>query len=111
VNQLGRPITASDARRLACDCAIIPAVLGSTGDVLDVGTKTRVWPTAIARAIALRDRTCRHVDCDAPPEYCDIYHIRHWADGGPTAYHNGILTCRHHHTLIHKYDVRYRPDG
>jgi Domain of unknown function (DUF222) len=68
------PITAGDARMLACDCSVIPAVLGSAGEVLDIGRKSRVWPAAIARAIGLRDRTCRHVDCDAPARHCDIHH-------------------------------------
>jgi hypothetical protein len=48
------PISATDSRLLACDCAIIPVVLNSAGEVLDIGRKSRVWPTAIARAIGLR---------------------------------------------------------
>jgi hypothetical protein len=85
------PITAGDARRFACDCGIIPAVLDAAGEVLDIGRKTRIWPTAIARAIGLRDKTCRHLDCDAPAEYCDLHHVRHWADGGKTSYDKRIL--------------------
>ncbi len=100
-----------DARLLACDCGLIPAVLNSTGEVLDIGRKTRIWPAAISRAIALRDRTCREMDCDAPAEFCDLHHKKHWADGGPTSYENGILACRHHHTQIHKYGARYHPNG
>jgi len=90
---------------------VIPAVLDSAGEVLDIGRKSRVWPTAIARAIGLRDRTCRHTDCDVPAQHCDIHHRAHWADGGPTNYDNGILACRHHHTGIHKYGVHHLPDG
>ena len=105
------PITATQARLAACDCGIVPAVLGSTGEVLDIGRKTRLWPAGIARAIALRDRTCHHRDCDAPPEHCDIHHRRHWVDGGPTSYDNGILACRHHHTQLHTYGATYHPNG
>ena len=105
------PISAADARLLACDCAVIPAVLDSAGDVLDIGRKSRTWPIAIRRAIELRDRTCRHANCATPAEHCDIHHKVHWADGGPTNYHNGILACRHHHTQIHKYGATIRPDG
>jgi len=105
------PISAADARMLAGDCAVIPAVLDAAGDVLDIGRKSRVWPTAIARAIGLRDKTCRHKGCDVPAQHCDIHHWRHWADGGPTSYDNGILACRHHHTQIHKYGVNYLANG
>ena len=105
------PITAADARLLACDCDVIPAVLGSAGEVLDIGRKSRVWPIAIRRAIELRDRTCRYLDCAAPAEHCDIHHKHHWADGGPTSYDNGILACRNHHTQVHKYSATIRADG
>jgi hypothetical protein len=86
-------------------------VLNSAGEVLDIGRKSRVWPVAIARAIGLRDRTCRHVDCDILAQHCDIHHKVPWADGGPTNYDSGILVCRHHHTGIHKYGVTYSPNG
>jgi Rieske Fe-S protein len=62
---------------LACDCAVIPAVLNSTGEVLDIGRKSRIWPTAIRRAIELRDRTCQHKGCEVPAEHCDIHHKKH----------------------------------
>jgi Domain of unknown function (DUF222) len=105
------PLSATDARLLACDCAVIPAVLNSAGEVLDIGRKSRLWPTAIRRAIELRDKTCRHVGCDAPAQYCDIHHKVPWAEGGPTSYDGGVLACRNHHTQIHKYGVQYLPDG
>jgi hypothetical protein len=110
---LGRvgPVSGSDARMLACDCAVIPAVLNSAGEVLDIGRKTRIWPTSIARAIALRDETCRHLGCDTPADHCDLHHKVAWADGGPTSYDNGILACRHHHTRLHKYGAHYLPNG
>jgi len=105
------PVSATDARLLACDCAVIPAVLGAAGEVLDIGRKSRIWPTAIRRAIELRDKTCRHINCDAPARYCDVHHKVHWADGGPTSYDGGILACRYHHTRMHKYGVNYLPNG
>jgi hypothetical protein len=105
------PLSAAETRRLACDCAVIPAVLNGAGEVLDIGRQSRVWPTAIARAIRLRDKTCRHVGCDTPARHCDIHHKHHWADGGPTNLQNGVLTCRHHHTRIHTYGAKYLPNG
>ena len=105
------PVSATDARMLACDSAVIPAVLNSAGEVLDIGRRSRVWPTAIRRAVELRDKTCQHQNCDVPAEHCDIHHKVHWADGGETTYHNGVLVCRNHHTRIHRYGAAFRSNG
>jgi len=105
------PISGADARMLACDCAIIPAVLDSAGEVLDIGRKARVWPIAIRRAIELRDRTCQYADCEVPAQHCDIHHKQPWAEGGSTSYEGGVLACRNHHTQAHKYGATFRTDG
>ncbi|MCA1673213.1 MAG: 13E12 repeat family protein, partial [Actinobacteria bacterium] len=54
----GWPISAADARRLACDCAVIPVVLGGDGEPLDVGRATRTVPRGIRRALVARDGGC-----------------------------------------------------
>ncbi|MGH3688192.1 MAG: DUF222 domain-containing protein [Pseudonocardiaceae bacterium] len=46
---LGGPINADIARRIACDAEIIPVVLGSRGEPLDVGRASRTVPTSIRR--------------------------------------------------------------
>jgi hypothetical protein len=50
----GVPVTANTARMLACDAGIIPAVLGSPAEVLDLGRTTRTWSRAQRRAAKLR---------------------------------------------------------
>ncbi len=110
----GGPISAAQARALACDAKIIPAVLGSPSQVLDIGTATRVFPAAIRRAITLRDKGCTWPGCDRPPAWTDAHHVQHWATGtAPTAYHNAVLLCRHHHTHIHHghWTIHFHPDG
>jgi len=109
----GGPVTAAHARLLACDAMIIPAVLGSASQVLDIGTATRVFPAGIRRAITLRDRGCTFPGCDRPASWCDCHHVAHWADGGPTSYHNGVLLCPHHHREIHHghWDIHFADDG
>ncbi|SNR90583.1 protein of unknown function, partial [Haloechinothrix alba] len=52
------PVTAEAARRYACDAGVIPAVLGTKGEVLDLGREQRLVSTAQRRALALRDRGC-----------------------------------------------------
>jgi len=97
-------IDAGTARRLACDSAIIPAVLGSPSEPLDIGRKTRTVPTAIRRALVLRDRGCAFPGCPIPATWCDAHHHRHWANGGPTSLPNLVLLCSTHHSLIHHSD-------
>jgi hypothetical protein len=55
----GIPIHPSTARRLACDATLIPAVLGSAGEPLDIGRATRLVPAGMRRALVLRDGGCR----------------------------------------------------
>jgi hypothetical protein len=98
----GHPISAGEARRLACDAGIVPVVLGSRSEPLDVGRQARLVPVGLRRALSLRDGGCRFAGCDRPASWCDAHHIRHWADGGETRLDNTVLMCAYHHTLIHE---------
>ncbi|HET6652206.1 MAG TPA: DUF222 domain-containing protein, partial [Nocardioides sp.] len=97
----GDALSAAAVRRLACDAEIIPAVLGSVGEVLDVGRSQRLVTTAIWKALVLRDGHCRFPGCRRMPLACDAHHLQHWADGGETSLDNLVLLCRAHHTLLH----------
>ena len=97
----GMPVSPETLRRITCDAAIIPMVLGSDSEPLDVGRKTRTIPAAIRRALEQRDRGCTWDGCDAPISWCDAHHLRHWADGGDTSLGNLRLLCRKHHTATH----------
>ncbi len=96
------PITASAARRLACDYTIIPAVLGTDSEVLDLGTPNRLATAKQRFHIALRDGGCLFPGCDRPPIGCDAHHRKHWLDGGPTAEHNLDSFCIFHHHQVHE---------
>ncbi len=54
-------------RRIACDANIIPVVLGSAGQPLDIGRSTRIVPQGLRRALILRDGGCGFPGCDRPP--------------------------------------------
>lgn len=97
----GAPLSATTARRLACDAAVIPAVLGTTSQVLDLGRERRLFTGPARRALILRDRGCAFPGCDRPPRWCDAHHITHWANGGTTDLNNAVLLCGHHHRLMH----------
>ncbi|NJC84683.1 DUF222 domain-containing protein [Planosporangium mesophilum] len=102
----GQLLSAAAARRLACDAAILPAVLDGAGQVLDVGRQQRLFTGALRRALVLRDKGCAFPGCDRPPRWCEGHHVIHWADGGPTNRDNAVLLCGHHHRLIHHSDWR-----
>ena len=95
-------LPATDLRRLACDAKIIPLVLGSDGQPLDVGRTTRTVPVSMRHALNERDKGCRHPACDRPPAWTDAHHVIHWIDGGPTSLDNLLLLCRKHHVAHHK---------
>ncbi|TCO40638.1 HNH endonuclease signature motif containing protein, partial [Actinocrispum wychmicini] len=97
-------LTARDARRLACDARIIPAVLGTHSQPLDVAVPAYTTPAHIRRALVLRDRGCAFPACDRPANVCDSHHVLEWRKGGPTKLQNLALLCTHHHRLIHHSD-------
>ncbi|VVJ18171.1 Uncharacterised protein [Amycolatopsis camponoti] len=106
-------ISAAEARIHACDCLLIPAVLGAKSEPLDLGRQRRLVPPGIRRALYMRDRGCAFPGCHRPPRHCQGHHIRHWADGGPTELGNLVLMCAHHHRLLHRsgWQVRIATDG
>ena len=110
----GEAISAAQARRLACEAGIIPAVLGTRSQVLDLGRKTRFHTEPQRIAIAIRDKTCIVEGCDRGPRDAHIHHLDHWvAHHGGTSVERGVMICGPHHTQIH--DTRYghepRPHG
>ncbi|MEU4391697.1 DUF222 domain-containing protein [Kribbella sp. NPDC023855] len=95
----GDNLSAAAVRRLACDAAILPIVLGSDSQPLDVGTEQRFVTRPIRRALFKRDKGC--VICKAPPWQCHAHHLIHWIDGGPTSITNLVLLCAGHHRAVH----------
>jgi hypothetical protein len=104
----GSHLSPAAARRLACDAGIIPAVLGSSSQVLDVGRQSRLATGPLRRALALRDGGCAFPGCDRPPRWCDAHHVLHWSDDGPTELSNLAMLCGYHHRLIHHSDWQIR---
>lgn len=109
----GSLLAPTTARRMACDCKLIPAVLGAEGAVLDVGRAQRLFGGALRRALILRDRGCTFPGCDRPASWCDGHHIVTFADGGQTCLDNGVLLCGHHHDVVHRdgWEIRLARDG
>lgn len=102
-------IPAEVARRLACDAALTPMTVDATGTPLSVGRTRRTVPSALRRALVIRDRGCRFPGCDLPADWTDGHHLTHWADGGETRIDNLVLLCRRHHRYVH--EQRWRLEG
>jgi hypothetical protein len=96
------PVVAETVRRVACDASVSRVVVGGAGEPLDVGRASRTIPSALRRALVVRDGGCRFPGCDRPPEWTDGHHLQHWADGGETKLENLVLLCRRHHRVVHE---------
>ncbi len=99
----GVPLPVSTVRRLCCDAEIIPAVLGTNGELLELGRSARTVNRAQRRALRAMHRTCGHHDCTVPFSACRIHHVRFWVrDRGPTDIDNLLPLCERHHHLVHE---------
>ncbi|GAB97253.1 hypothetical protein KILIM_061_00370, partial [Kineosphaera limosa NBRC 100340] len=85
------------------DAQIIPAVLGTRSELLDLGHAHRLAKPGLVTALELRDKTCTYPGCRIPAAWTDKHHITHWANGGPTTKGNTCCLCRHHHTVVHRH--------
>ena len=92
----------STVRTLCCDPVLRTVVLDALGNPVDLGRSTRLAPPALRRALEVRDGGCVFPGCDAPPAWCDLHHVVHWADGGTTSADNLASLCRHHHGVTHR---------
>lgn len=101
-------------RRVACAAALVPHVLGTAGEVLDVGRVVRLFTRAQRRVLVRRDRGCTYPGCTAPAAWAQAHHVVHWADGGASDLDNAALLCQRHHTVVHERryvaQVRRGPD-
>ena len=106
-------ISAAEARRLACTAGIIPVVLGTNNQPLDVGRKRRLHTESMRLAMGVRDGGCTATGCEAPPGICHAHHNTQWSKGGSTSVEDGRLLCPHHHRRIHDahYETRHLPGG
>jgi len=115
----GQQLPAGELRRICCDAELIPVVLGSNSEVLDVGRAVRLVTPAIRTALLVRDRGCVFPGCDAPASRCEAHHVVPWWAGGLTALSNLALLCHTHHPLVEpahgplrdQWQLRIAPDG
>ena len=102
IDGIETPISAGTARIMAADAEIIPEVLGGDSEVLDLGTRRRLFSRAQRLAITERDGGCAFPGCGAPPTHTEAHHIERWTEGGLTNLDNAITVCSRHHHTIHR---------
>ncbi len=107
----GTRLSPGELRIMACSADVIPAVLGSKSEVLDLGRAVRLASPALRRAVGLRDGGCAFPGCDAPLRHCDLHHVTPWQDGGPTNRDNLVALCRVHHSLCEPRPPTKAADG
>jgi hypothetical protein len=100
-SNLSGPVSRATLRRLTCDAVLQRVRQAANGAVLDLGRTVRLATPAQRRAITARDGQCLIPGCHTPVALCDLHHVRHWADGGPTDLQNLAPVCPRHHTAVH----------
>ena len=109
----GEAISASQARRLACEAGIIPAVLDGNSQVLDLGRKKRYASEAQRIVKTIEAGGCEVEGCDVPPGQAHLHHKKRWVDGGTTNRDDLVMICPWHHTRAHdqRYNMTQLPTG
>jgi hypothetical protein len=75
----GTPISASAARRIACNAGILPAILGGPSQILDLGRQERFFTDHQRTALATTYETCAADDCDRPYAWSELHHENPWS--------------------------------
>jgi hypothetical protein len=97
----GDMVSSGEARRLACNAGIMPAVLGGRSEVLDLGRLKRLFSGPQRIALGLRFTTCVADGCERPFAWCELHHRRPWSQQGRTDLADALPLCHFHHQRIH----------
>ncbi len=109
----GDRLSAGEARRLACQAGLLPAVLGGASVALDLGRETRLFTRSQRVAAGLRHETCAATGCERPYAWCELHHRKPWSAEGRTDLANAVPLCSWHHHRVHdpNYAATWHPDG
>ncbi len=104
----GTPIPPSALDRFLCDADIHLALQGPGGIVDRIAAAKRTATAQQRRLLRAMYPTCAHPGCDVTFDRCQVHHLEHWADGGPTVLGNLLPLCSQHHHLEHDAGWSYR---
>jgi hypothetical protein len=100
-------VRTQNGRRLHPDDAINAALIGhvrrvvydSSGTVIDLGRRSRLFRGSSREAVMLLLTTCIWIGCDRPIAWCDADHSLGWKAHGATVPRNGGGLCQGHNHL------------
>ncbi|MGC1207514.1 MAG: DUF222 domain-containing protein [Ornithinimicrobium sp.] len=101
----GETLSPETVRKMACDADIIPTILGTDREILDLGRAKRLVTPGQRRVLHHRDTHCTFPECTIPAPWCDAHHVQHWSRGGRSDISNYALLCGRHHTIVHDKDL------
>lgn len=97
----GHQHSTGQARRLACQAGLLPAVLGGQSVPLDLGRQERLFRDSQRTALATVYDECAALGCDRPYAWCELHHEDPWSRGGRTDLHLAVPLCGFHHRRVH----------
>ena len=109
----GDLVSAAEARRLACNAGLVPAVLNGQSQLLDLGRSKRLFSESQRLAGALTHTECAADGCDVPYAWAELHHQKPWSRGGRTDLDQMVPLCGFHHRRIHDPGFLHQrlPDG
>jgi len=97
--QSGRRLHPDDAINAALLGHIRRAVYDSSGTIIELGRRSRLFRGPAHDAVMLLLTTCVWIGCDQPVAWCDANHSRSWKAHGATVPRNGQPLCTCHQNL------------
>ena len=109
----GDPITADQARKLACEAGIIPMVLGGKSEVLDLGRRKRLYTSTSGSRSGTATSTAPPSAATGPPRCATSTTTCPGAGAARPTVADGRLLCPRHHSYAHspKYEMKTIPNG
>lgn len=105
----GTAVPLTELERLICDCELTRVVFDAESVPIDVGRTQRTYSKSLRRAVLVRDGHCRWPGCTMRSAWCEVHHVKPWANGGATSVGNAISLCGFHHRCAHTWGITIRP--